>query len=91
MTNKGCIGLGSAIAILSALWWNGEVTGRLGRVAPQDAFSCLWKLGSGDCGALWFVGLHQENQIAGLMFWFGVVLAGVGLWRNASETPTGRK
>lgn len=85
MTNNGYMGLGGAVAIITALWWNGEVTGRLGNVAFDDTLSCLAKLGGGNCGQLWFVGLHQENQIAGVVFWAGVVMAGVGLWRKMAE------
>jgi len=88
MTNNSYTGVGSAVAVLTALWWHEEVAGRLGGVPFNDTVSCLAKLGLGKCGTLWFVGLHQETQIAGVVFWFGMILAAVGLWRNASEqTP----
>jgi len=85
MTNNGYIVLGSAIAVLTSLWWHDEVAGRVGRVAFDATFSCLTKVGMGDCGTLWLVGLHQENQIAGLVFWAGVVLGVTGLWRKYSQ------
>jgi hypothetical protein len=85
MTNNRLIGIGSAITILTALWWHEEVVGRLGRVTFGNTLSCLARIGSGDCGSLWFIGLHQENQIAGLVFWLGVCVAGVGLWRKSAN------
>ena len=85
MTNNGRMALGGAIAILTSLWWYYEVAGRLGRIAFQTTFTCLAKVGAGDCTALWFVGLHQENQIAGVVFWIGVALGISGLWRKHAE------
>ena len=85
MTNNGYMGVGGSTAVLTALWWHEEVAGRVGRVAFDDTLSCLAKVGGGNCGGLWFIGLHQENQIAGLVFWAGVILALVGLWRKYAD------
>ena len=89
MSKLLCVVLGGAIAAASAVWWNSEVAGRVGSAAFGDTFDCLWRIGSGDCGKLWFVGLHQENQIAGLVFWLGIVLAVIGFWPKApGNSPT---
>lgn len=78
------VGIGSAIAIITTLWWHSEVTGRIGsRINFQATFSCLAKLGSGDCQVLWYAGLHQENQIAGLIFWAGILLVIFNIWKKA--------
>ncbi len=91
MTNNSYIGIGGVIALLIPLWWHEEVVGRVGRVAFHATFSCLTRIGMGACQKLWFVGLHQENQIAGLIFWAGVALAVSGLWRKYSQPDRPRK
>jgi hypothetical protein len=55
-------------------WWHGEMAGRLGERAAQDSFRCLIQVGIGDCASLWWAGLHQENQIASILFFGGIAL-----------------
>lgn len=79
------VGAGAALSLLTMLWWYSELAGRLGKVSFADSVSCLAKLGGGDCGALWLLGLHQENQTAGLIFYLGIGIAIVGLWLSAHK------
>jgi hypothetical protein len=82
---------GSAIALFTSLWWKSEVAGRVGDgVASEVAFQCLRRLGTGDCEKLWLVGLHQSNQIAGLLFYGGIVLAAAGLLWAISRVASRR-
>jgi hypothetical protein len=81
MKPQTIIGIGAAIAVLTDLWWYEEVAGRLGKVDARGALSCLVQLGTGNCSNLWFVGLHQENLIASVVFWGGVAAAVYGLWQ----------
>lgn len=78
--------LGIIFSFGTALWWNAEVVGRIGEsINFSDTSVCLAKIGSGDCQALWFVGLHQENIIAGLVFWLGLIAIVAGIFYELSR------
>jgi hypothetical protein len=71
--------IGAIVAFATMLWWHFEVIGRIGATPFSQTVKCLAKIGTGDCGGLWLAGIHQENQIAGAVFYLGVVTAVVGL------------
>lgn len=80
--------VGILMAVGSALWWHAEVAGRIGEKAAAGAFGCLIRLGSGSCEGLWFVGLHQENIIAGTVFYVGALIAVLGAALGRLPSPS---
>jgi hypothetical protein len=91
MKPKTLMAGGAAVAGLTAIWWDSEVAGRVGVVQVDGFMSCLMNFGTGSCGKLWFIGLHQENQVASLIFWVAIGAAVYGLWRYAQERPSRRR
>ena len=79
---------GICLSILSAVWWQNELTSLLGEQALQAGFSCLVTAATGDCSKLWFVGLHQDNEIASLAFYGGIALALYGLVPRKQKPET---
>jgi len=71
--------VGAIVSLATMIWWHFEVTGIAGDSPFSRSAECLLKIGTGDCGGLWLVGLHQENQIAGAVFYIGICIALVGL------------
>ena len=66
--------IGCGLTLGATWWWNAELSSRLGReIAREATTECLLNFGTGNCGNLWFVGLHQTNQIASLIFYGGIV------------------
>lgn len=72
--------LGIAGAIIVPYWWNSEVAARIGDQGARGTFHCLLIFGTGDCVKLWWVGLHETNQFASLVFWGAV---GLAIWSLA--------
>jgi hypothetical protein len=64
-------------AVLVSKWWHSEIAARVGEKFARGSFHCLIVAGTGDCASLWWIGLHQENQIASLVF-FGAI--GLSIW-----------
>lgn len=77
--------VGAIIAFATVLWWHFEVVGSLGATPFPETVKCLAKIGTGDCGGLWLAGLHQENQIAGAIFYLGIAVALVGILLPATR------
>lgn len=71
--------LGFLVAIGTAAWWHEELVGWIGNVPFVWSLKCLAMFGTGECEKLWFVGMHQTNQTASLVFWAGAVVAVVGM------------
>ena len=84
--------LGLAAAIGSIVWWQAELSDVLGP-NTSGGFECLLNFGTGECHQLWFVGLHQTNQIASLIFYGGVaaIIAGLATQRPRSTTEADEK
>ena len=78
MSRKSVQLIGILIAVAAYVWWSSELS-RLGPDASKAAFACLIRFGTGACGTLWWVGLHQTNQIASLIFYGGIGFALFGL------------
>lgn len=64
-------------AFLIVGWWHSEVASRVGDALAEGSLNCLITMGAGSCAQLWWIGLHQENQIASVLFY---VAAGVAVW-----------
>ncbi len=67
--------LGIIISFLSAFWWHNELHSFFGEELSQFSFRCLLNFGTGDCANLWFLGFHQTNQFASVIFYAGLALA----------------
>jgi hypothetical protein len=72
--------IGLVLSVGTALWWNSELAGMLGDRVGSQSFRCLIRIGTGDCQQLWFAGMHATNQIAGIVFYIGLLMAGFGLF-----------
>jgi hypothetical protein len=72
--------IGIALAIGTYFWWNDELITMLGNDVSSSSFRCLVNVGTGDCRKLWYVGLHETNQIASMVFYAGILMAGLGLF-----------
>jgi hypothetical protein len=78
------------VGVLSSLgaaqWWHSEVFNVFGSRTPSGGFRCLLLAGTGDCHQLWFVGLHQANITASLIFYAGALMTIFGClmpnWRK---------
>ncbi len=79
--------LGAIITFATAIWWHFEVVGRIGGTPFSETIKCLAKIGTGECGGLWLAGLHQENQIAGAIFYIGIATALVGILLPVAKRP----
>ena len=82
--SRALIVTGLLVAGGAAIWWYAELTGRLGSFPAWDAMRCLAQAGTGNCGLLWFAGLHASNQIASLLFYAGVVAVIFGAFLRPS-------
>jgi hypothetical protein len=71
--------IGAVVAIGFALWWQDEISGFVGADAETYGLRCLIRAGTGNCRDLWFIGMHQTNQIASLGFYAGILAAAFGL------------
>lgn len=67
------VGVGGAILINT--WWHSELAWRAGANAAQSSLHCLIVGGTGDCALLWWLGLHEENEIASVLFYSALGLA----------------
>lgn len=82
--------IGLAIAFGTALWWNREVADAFGPHTDVHSFQCLAEIGTGDCQRFWFVGLHQTNQTASIVFYAGILMAVFGLLMPRQEPDDDR-
>ncbi len=75
---------GIIIAALVLVWWYNEVTSWLGGRAGDTAIHCLLVFGLGSCSKLWWVGLHQANQVASVAFYCAVAVA-IRAWYKSTD------
>jgi hypothetical protein len=81
---------GTLGAFLVNDWWHGEMASFVGDIAAQGSFHCLTIAGTEDCAALSLFGLHQENQIASLLYYGFLSLVIWGLVKaDKKEIATG--
>ena len=72
--------IGIALSAGVSFWWDSELTGMLGDRVGSHSLYCLIRVGTGECQQLWFAGMHATNQIAGIIFYVGVLMVGLGLF-----------
>ena len=77
---------GLFLAIGTAAWWHEELVGWIGNVGLVWSLRCLATFGTGECEKLWFVGMHQTNQTASIVFWAGVVAMVMGFGARHSQS-----
>jgi hypothetical protein len=75
---------GIIIATLILIWWCNEVTLWLGGRASDTAIHCLLVFGLGGCSRLWWIGLHQANQITSVAFYCAIAVA-VRAWYKSTD------